>query len=37
MTGVFQAAASLQQVCDRHLWKYCFIGGSRFSVGANHA
>lgn len=27
MTGVFQAAASLQQVCERHRWKFCFIGG----------
>jgi len=27
MTGVFQAAAELQQVCDSHGWRYCFIGG----------
>lgn len=27
MTGVLQAAAEVQSVCDQHHWKYCFIGG----------
>lgn len=27
MTGVFHAAAALQQVCESHGWRYCFIGG----------
>lgn len=27
MTGVFKAAAQLQEVCDQQEWSYCFIGG----------
>jgi hypothetical protein len=27
MTPLLQAAADLQVVCDRHAWRYCFIGG----------
>ncbi len=27
MTGVLEAAGELQQFCQQHQWRFCFIGG----------